>query len=177
AHSSSLSKHLDHRGIGCRERHYRLIPPVQQRWPDKPDTVFRGQAPRDTFESAVAMRGISQTERCRDSGGSVHMATLPRTQQALGLAQRFLGRVDELFDDKPGSNQMNQRQKGLAQFLISCRNTAKLFEAVEEPFHFLASLVQVVIIRDGVCAIALEWYHRHDVLGKQVLTDGMAVIA
>ena len=34
-----------------------------------------------------------------------------------------------------------------------------------------------MIILDGVGAIALGWYHRHDVLGKQVLTDGIAVIA
>ena len=72
---------------------------------------------------------------------------------------------------------MNQRQKGLAQFLVPRRNTAKLFEVVEEPLHFLAYPVQGVIIIDGVGAIALGWYHRHDVLGKQVLADGIAVIA
>ena len=72
---------------------------------------------------------------------------------------------------------MNQRQEGLAQFLLPCRNTAELFEVVEEPFHFLASLVQGVLIIDGVGAIAPGWYHRHDVLGKQVLADGIAVIA
>lgn len=49
-----------------------------------------------------------------------------------------LGRVDELFDDYPCRNQMNQSQKGLAQFLIPCRNAAKLFELVEESFHLLA---------------------------------------
>ena len=50
----------------------------------------------------------------------------------------LLGRVDELFDDDPGCNEMNQSQKGLAQFLISCRNTAKWFEVIEKPFHLLA---------------------------------------
>src|SRR5262249_45152634 len=45
AHSSSLSKHLGHRSIVCRERNYRLTSPVQQRWPDKPNSLFRGQAP------------------------------------------------------------------------------------------------------------------------------------
>ena len=49
-----------------------------------------------------------------------------------------LGRVDELFDDDPGCNEMNQSQKGLAQLLIPRRNTAKLFEVIEEPFHLLA---------------------------------------
>ena len=51
---------------------------------------------------------------------------------------RELGRVDELFDDNPCGHQMNERQKGLAQFLIPCGNAAKLFEVVEEPFHLLA---------------------------------------
>ena len=54
------------------------------------------------------------------------------------LSMLTLGRVDELFDDDPGGNEMNQSQKGLAQFLISGRNTAKLFEVIEEPFHLLA---------------------------------------
>ena len=49
-----------------------------------------------------------------------------------------LGRVDELFDNDPRSHQMNQRQKGLAQLLIPCRNAAQLFELVEKPFHRLA---------------------------------------
>ena len=52
--------------------------------------------------------------------------------------RHILGRVDELFDDDPGGNEMNQSQKGLAQFLISCRNTAKLLEVIEKPFHLLA---------------------------------------
>jgi len=50
----------------------------------------------------------------------------------------LLGRVDELFDNDPRSHQMNQRQKGLAQLLIPCRNAAQLFELVEKPFHRLA---------------------------------------
>ena len=50
----------------------------------------------------------------------------------------MLGGVDELFDDNPRRSQINQLQEGLAELLISCRNTAKLFEVVEEPFHFLA---------------------------------------
>lgn len=53
-------------------------------------------------------------------------------------ARVMLGRVDELFDDDPCGNEMNQSQKGLAQFLIPRRNTAKLFEVIEEPFHLLA---------------------------------------
>jgi len=50
----------------------------------------------------------------------------------------LLGRVDELFDDNPCGHQMNERQKGLAQFLIPCGNAAKLCEVVAEPFHLLA---------------------------------------
>ena len=49
-----------------------------------------------------------------------------------------LGGVDELFDNDPGSHEMNQRQKGLAQFLIPRSNAAKLFEGVEESFYLLA---------------------------------------
>ena len=61
-----------------------------------------------------------------------------RSKALTVLLQGLLGRVDELFDDDPGGNEMNQSQKGLAQFLISGRNTAKLFEVIEEPFHLLA---------------------------------------
>ena len=50
----------------------------------------------------------------------------------------LLGRVDELFDDDPCGNEMNKRQKGLAQFLIPRGNTSELFEVVEEPFDLLA---------------------------------------
>jgi len=49
-----------------------------------------------------------------------------------------LGRVDELFDAHPRGHQMNEGEKGLAQFLIPGRDTAKLFELIEEPFHLLA---------------------------------------
>ena len=49
-----------------------------------------------------------------------------------------LGRVDELFDHQPRRHEMNKSQIGLAEFLIPRGNAAKLFEAVEEPFHLLA---------------------------------------
>ena len=48
-----------------------------------------------------------------------------------------LGRVDELFDDNPRGNEMNKRQKGLAQFLIPRGNASKLFEVMKEPFYLL----------------------------------------
>jgi len=48
-----------------------------------------------------------------------------------------LGRVDELFDDNPHGNEMNQSQKGLAQFLIPRGNASKLLEVVEETFNLL----------------------------------------
>jgi hypothetical protein len=48
-----------------------------------------------------------------------------------------LGRVDELFDHNPRGHQMNEGEKGLAQFLIPRGNAAKLFEFVKEPFHLL----------------------------------------
>ena len=57
-----------------------------------------------------------------------------------------LGRVDELFDDKPHGYEMNQSQKGLAQFLIPRGNASKLLEVVEEPFHLLTELVEGFII-------------------------------
>jgi hypothetical protein len=49
----------------------------------------------------------------------------------------WLGRVDELFDDNPHGDEMNQSQKGLTQFLIPRGNASKLLEVVEEPFHLL----------------------------------------
>ena len=71
---------------------------------------------------------------------------------------------------------MNQRQKGLAQLLISCRNTAKLFEVIEEPVHLLASLVEGFIIVERGSTMALGRYHRHDVLRNELLSDAIAVI-
>src|SRR4029450_9992416 len=53
AHSSSLSKRLGHRGIVCRERNYRLTSPLQQQWPDQPDSLFRGQAPSPSNSSTT----------------------------------------------------------------------------------------------------------------------------
>jgi hypothetical protein len=49
----------------------------------------------------------------------------------------MLGRVDELFDDNPHGDEMNQSQKGLTQFLIARGNASKLLEVVEEAFHLL----------------------------------------
>jgi hypothetical protein len=48
-----------------------------------------------------------------------------------------LRRVDELFDDNPCGHEMNEWQKGLAQFLISHGNASKLFEVIKEPFDLL----------------------------------------
>ena len=56
-----------------------------------------------------------------------------------------LGCVDELFDDNPYGNKMYQSQKGLAQCLIPCSHTSKLFEIVEEPFDLLTELGEVFI--------------------------------
>jgi len=85
--------------------------------------------------------------------------------------------VDELFDDDPRGHQMNQSQKGLAQFLIPGRHAAKLCELVEEPFHLLASLIAVVVILSSGCPMALGWYHWPYVMGKALLANAMAVIA
>jgi hypothetical protein len=71
---------------------------------------------------------------------------------------------------------MNKCQKGLAQFLIPCRNTAKLFELIEEPFHLLAYLVEGCIIVARGAPIALGRYHWHDVPRDQVLSDAIAII-
>lgn len=54
-----------------------------------------------------------------------------------GLLGLLVGRVDELFDDNPHGDEMNQSQKGLTQFLIPRGNASKLLEVVEEPFHLL----------------------------------------
>ena len=57
-----------------------------------------------------------------------------------------LGRVDELLDDNPHGNEMDQSQKGLAQFLIPRGNASKLLEIVEEPFYLLTEFVEVFIM-------------------------------
>ena len=72
---------------------------------------------------------------------------------------------------------MNQSQKGLAQFLISCRNTAKWFEVIEKPFHLLASLVEGFIIVERDSTIALGRYHRHDVMRHELRSDAIAVLS
>src|SRR5262249_52406835 len=94
----------------------------------------------------------------------------------LTITENILGRVDELFDDDPCGHEMNQSQKGLAQFLIPRRNTATLFEVIEEPFHLLASLVEGFIIVERCSTIALGRYHRHDVLRDELLSDAITVI-
>jgi hypothetical protein len=69
--------------------------------------------------------------------------TIPATRRANADE---LGRVDELLYADPCGNQMNKSQQGMAEFLIACGNTAKLFEFIEEPVDFLPSLVQGMII-------------------------------
>ena len=71
---------------------------------------------------------------------------------------------------------MNQSQKGLAQLLISRRNTATWFEVIAEPFHFLASLVEGCIIVERGSTMALGRYHRHDVRRDELLSDAIAVL-
>ena len=61
----------------------------------------------------------------------------PRCETGKMAARALLGRVDELFDDNPHGDEMNQSQKGLTQFLIPRGNASKLLEVVEEPFHLL----------------------------------------
>jgi hypothetical protein len=67
----------------------------------------------------------------------------------------WVGRVDELFNDNPRGNEMNKRQKGLAQLLIPRGNASTLFEVMKEPFHLLASLREVFIIGYSCYAMAL----------------------
>ena len=64
-------------------------------------------------------------------------ACLKALQPGNTLVVWQLGRVDELFDDNPHGNEMNQSQKGLAQFLIPRGNASKLLEVVEETFNLL----------------------------------------
>ena len=71
---------------------------------------------------------------------------------------------------------MNESQKGLAQFFISCGNTATLFKVVEEPFHLRAQPIEVFIIVYWLYPIALGRYDRHDVMRDEVLSDALAVI-
>ena len=72
--------------------------------------------------------------------------SIGRDSQKSGIHFALLGRVDELFDDNPHGDEMNQSQKGLTQFLIPRGNAPKLLEVVEEPFHLLTELVEVFII-------------------------------
>lgn len=67
-----------------------------------------------------------------------HLIAQLHSPEVHQMTHSELGRVDELFDDDPCGHEMNQSQKSLAQFLIPRRNTAKLFEVIEEPFHLLA---------------------------------------
>ena len=54
--------------------------------------------------------------------------------------------TSQLFDDNPHGNEMDQSQKGLAQFLIPRGNASKLLEIVEEPFDLLTEFVEGFII-------------------------------
>ena len=81
------------------------------------------------------------------------MVTIPAPDT--GPFAAYLGRVDELFDDNPCRHEMNKSQKGLAQFLISRGNAAKLFEVVEKPFHLLTEFVEVFILVERLSTMAL----------------------
>src|SRR4030095_3805082 len=95
-----------------------------------------------------AMRSISTT-RAKSADVSAAKGALARTEAGLKQARELLaqndpqgalgrlGRGDELFDANPRGHQMNEGEKGLAQFLIPCGNASKLFEFVKEPFHLL----------------------------------------
>jgi adenylate cyclase len=68
--------------------------------------------------------------------GEQHVKNIAEPVRAYHVRPQ-LGRVDELFDDNPHGDEMNQSQKGLTQFLIPRGNASKLLEVVEEPFHLL----------------------------------------
>jgi hypothetical protein len=71
---------------------------------------------------------------------------------------------------------MNKRQKGLAQFLIPRGNAAKLFEVVKESFDLLASLIEVFLIVERGCPVALWRDHRDHILLEEVLSDAITII-
>ena|SRR5205809_4603229 len=100
------------------------------------------------FSNAPTSRGEVRVPRT-DAAGMVDAmidALFPILSGASVLGLPTLGRVDELFDDNPHGNEMDQSQKGLAQFLIPRGNASKLLEIVEEPFDLLTEFVEVFII-------------------------------
>ena len=84
--------------------------------------------------------GGTRTKSSRESFAHVareNVGTLIVMVQAFTQYAYDLGRVDELFDDNPCGHEMNECQKGLAQFLIPRGNASKLFEVIKEPFDLL----------------------------------------
>jgi hypothetical protein len=67
-----------------------------------------------------------------------------------------LGRVDELFDDNPCGHEMNECQKGLAQFLIPRGNASKLFEVINPSMwpQLSSSLERFFVFSLSICVIA-----------------------
>jgi hypothetical protein len=94
--------------------------------------------------SLVQLNGIAHLFHGNCGLLNSHMTELLHKASRRGTS--ILGRVDELFDDNPHGDEMNQSQKGLTQFLIPRGNAPKLLEVVEEPFHLLTQLVEVFII-------------------------------
>src|SRR5215475_4415865 len=105
----------------------------------------------DGLGACRGWRWNEETGRRRKWGDLGSEVTVPRSQSPHGTARRLrhtlgrrycgtagkLGRVDELFDDDPCGHEMNECQKGLAQFLIPRGNASKLFEVIKEPFDLL----------------------------------------
>ena len=97
------------------------------------EVVTRG-ASAGRGNSTLDFLYLSDGWLCRSSENRVNDFNVLEVYHAI---RGNLGRVDELFDDNPHGNEMDQSQKGLAQFLIPRGNASKLFEFVKEPFHLL----------------------------------------
>jgi hypothetical protein len=72
---------------------------------------------------------------------------------------------------------MNKGEERLAQFLVAGRNPAELFHLIEEPLHFLTSLIVLSVIDNGLLTIPLGRDDGRHLLLLEALADLIALIA
>ena len=89
---------------------------------------------------------------------------------------KFLGRVDELFDDDPCGHEMHACQAGLAQLRIPRGHAATWFEVMKEPCDLLPSLRERFILVSRGSAMALWRYDRAQGMHDAVCSQARAVV-
>jgi hypothetical protein len=72
---------------------------------------------------------------------------------------------------------MKKGEERLAQFLVAGRKPAELLHLIEEPLHFLTSLLWLSVIDNGLLTIPLGRDDGRHLLVLEALADRLAILA